>query len=164
MVMLPLMLFMFSIFEYGRFLMLRNLINLSAEMGCRFAVTHNTDATSPNDVITECQTICNSYMAGLNNTTQFVAPVTVTVYSVPASLWLPSITTVNSTSWTVSPPTNAQMVAGSSSLLTDINAIQPGGVIAVQVKGNIKMMFPTLLFVSPNIPVSSMVILTCEGT
>jgi Flp pilus assembly protein TadG len=160
MVMFPLMLLMFSIFEYGRFLMIRNLVNLSAETGCRYAVAHNTDAT----ILTDVQTVANQYMAGFNNTTQFASPCTITVYAVPSNLWNPSITSVTSTSWTVVPPTHAALVAASDSSLAGVNGIQPGGIIAVQVQGNFKMMFPTLLFISPQVPMTSMVIFTCEGT
>ena len=86
------------------------------------------------------------------------------VYAVPTSLWTPTITSTSSSTWTVVPPSNATMVSSSPSDLPSINAIQPGFPIAVRVSGNFKMMFPTLLYVSPTIPMNSMVILTCEGT
>lgn len=173
MVMLPLMLTMFSIFEYGRFVMVRHMLDLATEIGCRYAVANNTTTgTAPNigtapynhDVITDVQTIVNQYMAGMNTTTHFSAPLTVTVYAVPSNTWDQTITNVTSTTWTVVPPSNTALIAASTSTLASINAIQPGYPIAVRASGNFKMMFPTLLYVSPQVPMNSMVILTCEGT
>jgi Flp pilus assembly protein TadG len=160
MVMLPLMLTMFSIFEYGRFVMVRQLLDLSAEIACRYAIANNTSAT----ILTDVQTQVNQSMAGLNSTTHFSSPLTTGVYAVPTSLWTPTITSTGSTTWTVIPPSNATMVSSSPSDLASINGIQPGFPIAVRVSGNFKMMFPTLLYVSPTVPMNSMVILTCEGT
>jgi hypothetical protein len=56
------------------------------------------------------------------------------------------------------------LIAASTTTTSSINAIQPGYPIAVRASGSFKMMFPTLLYVSPVIPMNSMVILTCEGT
>lgn len=159
MVMLPLMLTMFSIFEYGRFVMIRQLLDLATEVGCRYAVVHNQDAT----VITDVQTQVNQYMAGMNSTTHFSSALTTTVYQLPSTLWDPTLVTVTSTSWTVVPPSNASLTSSPSDTAS-INSIKPGDPIAVRVNGNFKMMFPTLLYVSPTIPMNSMVILTCEGT
>ena len=80
--------------------------------------------------------------------------------------------TGSTTSWTVvppswqtaTPPANTDLVKLSSNSLTNVNGVKPGDPIAVRVSGNFKMMFPTLLYVSPTIPMNSMVILTCEGT
>jgi Flp pilus assembly protein TadG len=161
MVMLPLLLTMFSIFEYGRFVMVRQLLDLATELGCRYAIAHNQDST----IITAVQAQVNTYMAGMNNTTQFSAPLVVTVYQIPTSTWDPTLVTVTTTSWTVVPPSNASLTgSGSPTTLAAINSIKPGDPIAVGAVGNFKMMFPTLLYVSPTIPMNSMVILTCEGT
>jgi len=105
----------------------------------------------------------------MNTTTHFQSPVTTTVYAVPSTLWDQSIVSGGTNTWTVTPPSNASLIATgtgavSSSLTADINAIQPGYPIAVRASGTFKMMFPTLLYVSPAVPMNSMVILTCEGT
>jgi Flp pilus assembly protein TadG len=56
----PLILIVFSIFEYGFLLMNWNLINNAAREGCRYAVVNNTSGT----VSTNVQTIVNGFMAG----------------------------------------------------------------------------------------------------
>src|SRR5690349_7746811 len=48
------LLFLFSIFEYGRLVMLENLIINSAREGCRYAIVHSTDSTVVTDVQTQC--------------------------------------------------------------------------------------------------------------
>ena len=79
MVMLPLMLTMFSIFEYGRFVMVRQLLDLATELGCRYAVANNT-RPPPRPVpwgmtaSRTCKALVNQYMAGMNTTTHFSAP------------------------------------------------------------------------------------------
>src|SRR5690349_3515503 len=52
MVFVLVMLFFYSIFEYGRFLMLRHLFINAVREGCRYAIVHNTDATIVEDVQT----------------------------------------------------------------------------------------------------------------
>jgi Flp pilus assembly protein TadG len=166
MVMLPLMLTLFSIFEYGRFVMVRQLLDLAAEAGCRYAIVNNTSSTITADV----STVVNQYLAGMNTTTHFQSPVTTKVYAMPTTLWDQSLVSGGKDTWTVTPPSNASLTttgtwpASSSTATSDINAIQPGYPIAVRASGNFKMMFPTLLYVSPAVPMNSMVILTCEGT
>jgi len=59
-IMIPLMMFIFGIFEYGRFLMGWNLLNNSAREGCRYALVNNT-STSVN---TDVQNVVTKFMAG----------------------------------------------------------------------------------------------------
>lgn len=59
-VLLPLLMFIFGIFEYGRLLMDWNLLNNAAREGCRYALANNTDPTISTDV----QTVVTNYMAG----------------------------------------------------------------------------------------------------
>ena len=59
-ILIPLLMFIFGIFEYGRFLMVRNLINNSAREGCRYALVNNTSTT----INAEVQTVVNNYMSG----------------------------------------------------------------------------------------------------
>jgi len=59
-IMIPLMMFIFGIFEYGRFLMDWNLLNNAAREGCRYALVNNT-STSVN---TDVQNVVTKFMAG----------------------------------------------------------------------------------------------------
>src|SRR4051812_48809786 len=112
-VLFPLLLTIFSIFEYSRFVMFRQLMNLAAEEGCRYAVVHNQDA----DVLTKVQATVHQYMAGMDDTTNFAPPgVTVAVWQVDD---------------------NGTNIA---STLSAVNAIEPGSPIAVQVSGSLSFM------------------------
>jgi Flp pilus assembly protein TadG len=62
-VLIPLTMFIFGIFEYGRLLMDWNLLNNAAREGCRFALANNVD---PN-INTDVQNIVITYMAGRNS-------------------------------------------------------------------------------------------------
>ncbi len=59
-VLMPLTMLVFGVFEYGRLLMVWNLVNNAAREGCRYAVVNNT-STSINTDVTNLVT---SYMAG----------------------------------------------------------------------------------------------------
>jgi Flp pilus assembly protein TadG len=59
-VVIPLLMFIFAIFEYGWLLMNWNLLNNAAREGCRYALVNNTSSTINTDV----QTVVNNYMAG----------------------------------------------------------------------------------------------------
>ena len=59
-VMLPLVMFMFGLFEYGRLLMDWNLLNNAAREGCRYALANNTNTSINSNV----QSIVTTYMAG----------------------------------------------------------------------------------------------------
>jgi Flp pilus assembly protein TadG len=59
-VLLPLTIMLFGIYEYGRLLMDWNLLNNSAREGCRYALANNTKTTISSDV----QNIVTTYMAG----------------------------------------------------------------------------------------------------
>ena len=49
-VMLPMTMVLFGVFEYGRLLMVWNLVNNAAREGCRYALVNNTAATITTDV------------------------------------------------------------------------------------------------------------------
>ncbi len=49
-VMLPLIMFLCGVFEYGRFLMVLNVLNNAAREGCRYALVNNTASTITADV------------------------------------------------------------------------------------------------------------------
>lgn len=59
-VMIPLLMFLFGIYEYGRLLMDWNLLNNSAREGCRYALANNTNSA----VTANVQSIVTNFMAG----------------------------------------------------------------------------------------------------
>jgi Flp pilus assembly protein TadG len=63
-VMIPLLMLMFGVYEYGRLLMVWNVVNNAAREGCRYALANNTN-TSISTLVTS--TVTNR-MAGLNTT------------------------------------------------------------------------------------------------
>jgi Flp pilus assembly protein TadG len=60
MVIMPVIMVIFGVFEYGFLLMNWNLVNNAAREGCRYAVVNNTSTTIGTDV----QTVVNGFMAG----------------------------------------------------------------------------------------------------
>jgi Flp pilus assembly protein TadG len=71
------LLFLFSIFEYGRFVMLENVIVNAAREGCRYAIVHSTDAT----VVSDVQTLCTNAVG--NQQSQF-PDLTIQIYPTTA--------------------------------------------------------------------------------
>ncbi len=59
-VLIPLLMFLFGIFEYGRFLMDWNLLDNATREGCRYALANNTNTSINANV----QAVVTSYMAG----------------------------------------------------------------------------------------------------
>jgi Flp pilus assembly protein TadG len=59
-VLLPLLMCLFGIYEYGQLLMDWNLLNNAAREGCRYALANNTKST----ITTDVQNIVTTYMAG----------------------------------------------------------------------------------------------------
>jgi Flp pilus assembly protein TadG len=57
-VMIPLVMMIFGIYEYGRLLMCWNLVNNAAREGCRYALVNNTSAT----INTQVTNVVTSYM------------------------------------------------------------------------------------------------------
>src|ERR1700730_18523272 len=62
-VMIPFIMFILGVFEYGRFLMDWNVLNNAAREGCRYALVNNTSATVRSDV----SDIVTARMAGEKN-------------------------------------------------------------------------------------------------
>ncbi len=62
-VVLPLLMLLFGVFEYGRLLMDWNLLNNAAREGCRYAIANNTSSTISTDVTNTV----TGYMAGRNS-------------------------------------------------------------------------------------------------
>ena len=63
-VLIPMLMLLFGVFEYGRFLMDRNVLDNAAREGCRYALANNN--TDPN-VVTSVQNIVNTVMGGRQN-------------------------------------------------------------------------------------------------
>ena len=59
-VLIPVVLFLFGVFQYGRLLMDWNVLNNAAREGCRYALVNNTSAT----VATDVQTVVTARMGG----------------------------------------------------------------------------------------------------
>ena len=59
-VMLPMIMFLCGVFEYGRLLMVWNVVNNAAREGCRYALANNTTST----IVTDVQNIVTARMAG----------------------------------------------------------------------------------------------------
>lgn len=139
MVMTPLVLLLFSIFEYGRFLMVRQLLNHAAREGCRYAAVNNTSST----LLTDVTTTVTTQMCG--SATRDLTGFTVAISAVDAG-------GTDTAAWT-----------SSSNQSAAITAILPGDPIAVKVTGTMTTMFPTLHFLPLSISMTSKVIMTCEG-
>jgi Flp pilus assembly protein TadG len=63
-VLIPMMMLLLGVFEYGRFLLDRNVLDNAAREGCRYALANNN--TDP-AVATTVQTIVNNVMGGRQN-------------------------------------------------------------------------------------------------
>jgi Flp pilus assembly protein TadG len=59
-VLIPLTMFLFGVFEYGRLLMVWSLTNNAAREGCRYAIVNNTAAT----ITTDVTNVATAKMAG----------------------------------------------------------------------------------------------------
>ncbi len=57
------LLFLFSIFEYGRFVMITNLLINATREGCRYALVHAQDAT----VVADVQTVVRQRLGGMDS-------------------------------------------------------------------------------------------------
>lgn len=57
------LLFIFSIFEYGRFIMMENVLINGVREGCRYALVHSQDVT----VVSDVQAVVRQRMGGLDS-------------------------------------------------------------------------------------------------
>jgi Flp pilus assembly protein TadG len=136
---------LFSIFEYGRLVMVRQLIDNAAREGTRYLVAHNTES----GLTANIRRLVHQKMGGQDNANTFAGPPAYTVDGQPCYVTA-TIQVVNAAGEVLDSPT--------------IDQVQPGEPCAVLVSGTFKTMFPTLLFLPVQIPLSSRVIMTCEGT
>jgi Flp pilus assembly protein TadG len=134
-VMIPLLMFIFGVFEFGRLIMVWNVLNNAAREGCRWALVNNTDPTLSTDVTTQV----TNRMAGLN--TSAFSSFTVTVSGTH---------TVNGV--TTSYSGNA------------VNNLVAGDLITVTVTGNFLFMNIIPLVPMPkSITMTSAPTMVCEG-
>lgn len=134
-VLIPLLMFLFGIFEYGRLLMDWNLLNNAAREGGRYALANNQDPT----ISTDASTIVTNYMAGRS-------------------------TSFSGFSVTVSGVSMSGPNAGTAYTSNGVNNLAPGDQITVTVTGNYQFMniIPTIS-ASTVFLMSSSVTLMCEG-
>jgi Flp pilus assembly protein TadG len=129
------LMFMFGIFEYGRFVMTLQAIENAAREGARYAVVHTNDATT-----VDVQNRVRDKMAGIETKLDAFQ---VTVSGI---ILRPQTSSVNAgdplTDWT-----NASMYDG----------------ISVQVTGNFKPVLPSFLGMSSTIPISVKSVMYSEG-
>lgn len=136
MVLLPLLMMLFGIFEYGRLLMDWNLLDNAAREGCRYALANNQDS----NITTDVQTIVMNYMAG-RNTSFSGSTLTVTVSGTHTS-------NGQSTSYTGS----------------GVNNLAPGDMITVTVTGNYQLLkIIPLVSLPSSFSLTSSVTMICEG-
>jgi Flp pilus assembly protein TadG len=126
--------FLFGIFEYGRYLMTMQLLSNATREACRYAVSH-TQSVIINGVTYGNNTsdVTNKFTSMMGGTT--ISGQSVTVYR------------SNSVGSNLGTWTNAQ----------------PGECICVRVTGNYQVATPTLLFMSSTIPVDIKSVMRTES-
>jgi len=77
-IMIPLVMILFGVFEYGRLLMAWNLLNNSAREGCRYALANNTTYTTSAAFTTAVTSAVTSRMGGQDTKAYTGFTVTVT--------------------------------------------------------------------------------------
>jgi Flp pilus assembly protein TadG len=138
-VMIPLTMLLFGVFEYGRLLMVWNLVNNSSREGCRYALANNTafnSSSSPTPLVA------------------FTNAVTAVV-----TARMGGQDTKALTGFTVS-------VSGThnGSSVSDVTTLLPGDMVTVTVTGTYNFMhvIPLVRMTAP-LSISSSVTMVCEG-
>ena len=139
------LMFLFGIFEYGRYLMVLHTTNNAAREGARYAVVHTGDNTTLSQVVA----VVNGKMAGVN--TQ-ISGYNVNVFTAdPSGIY-------NSGSGTAIYPPNITPLAGSS-----WNSATYGSPIAVTITGNYQPVLPSFLFLNANLPIQVTAMMNSEA-
>jgi Flp pilus assembly protein TadG len=162
---IPLFMLFFGIFEYGRFMMDRNLMDDAVCSACRLAVANNTDPNllGPGSVTNGNTNVPNLF------TRMMAGRLTADFTAVP---------TVN-TSWTgpLPTPANSIVVWGQhynsatqswanvygTSTTTGVPSLGPGDRITVSVNTTYKFILPIMIYVPSTVPMNSSVTMLCEG-
>jgi Flp pilus assembly protein TadG len=139
------LLFMFGIFEYGRFLMVRHLATNAAREGARYASVNTGNGTTPQNI----KDVVTARMAGRQ--TDLVG-YNVDVFAVNMNLIYDPATGQTVANPQIQPLTGANW-----------NDSQFGGGIAVRVTGNYKPVLPTFLFMNSTIPVQATAVMGSEA-
>lgn len=132
---LPLiLLFIFGIMEYGRYLLCAQVVTNAAREGCRYAVTH----TQP--VTINGTTTGNATSDVTNQVTKFLAGQALTGQQV-----------------------NVYQSDNQGNNLGGWNGASPGQYVAVEIKGSFQITVPALLSFPSSVPVDTKVVMICEG-
>jgi Flp pilus assembly protein TadG len=134
-VIIPTVMFIFGVFEYGRLLLDWNVLNNAAREGCRLALVTNTSSTISTDV----QTLVTAKMSK-------------------------EIASFSTFTVTVS-GTHVDPVSGTTTTYTgnNVNSLAAGDLITVTVSGKYKFMNIFPFFAVPPLTITSAVTMVCEG-
>ncbi len=140
------LLFLFGILEYGRYLMVLNVADNAAREGARYAVVNTGNNTTSSQV----QAVVNAAMAGTTNNIQNY---TVNVFTVDMT------EIYNTSTGQYLYPSTANLTAKASS---NWNDAQFGQAIAVQITGTYNPILPSFLHL-PSMPVNITCIMNSEA-
>jgi Flp pilus assembly protein TadG len=128
------LIFLFGIFEYGRYVMMRQILTNAAREGARYAQIHTqpvtVDGVTKGNATSDVTNVINQALAGHGLSGQSVS-----IYSCNAQGSNPG-------TWT-----NAQI----------------GQSVAVEITGNYRPILPSLLFMNSNIPVTARAVMRSES-
>jgi len=137
------LLLLFGIFEYGRFVMTKQVLDNAAREGARWAVVNTQSGTTA-----QAQNVVNGYLAGQGAQLQsFSKTTSIQVYRSDSS-GSPIDASNNVVSdWTLAPFTNAQF----------------GDSITVKISGNYKPVIPVFLFMPGTIQMQGVAVMKSEA-
>lgn len=128
------LLLLFGILEYGRYLMIQHVVNNAAREGCRYALAHTQpitiSSTTTGNTTTDVTNKVSSFLAGLSLSSQNV------------QVYMSDSVGNNTGVWT-----NTKF----------------GQYICVQITGNFNVITPTLLFMPGTIPVTVRAVMRSEA-
>ncbi|HEX7446794.1 MAG TPA: TadE/TadG family type IV pilus assembly protein [Pirellulales bacterium] len=128
------LLFLFGIMEYGRYILALQIVTNAAREGCRYAVTHTQPVTvggvTTGNATSDVTNTVTAFLGGQQLTSQAI------------QVYLSDTQGNNLGAW---------------------NNAQPGQFICVQVTGNYTVMLPSLLSMPSSIPVAAKSVMICEG-
>jgi Flp pilus assembly protein TadG len=152
---IPLLMLFFGIFEYGRFMMDRNLMDNAVRAACRLALAHNTDTNllgpGPGYVTGTTTTVTdtvNTLLGGRQYSDLSAGP-TITITGVQASTGTAAVYLSNN--------------AASSGSTLGISSLTAGDSITISVTATYKFILPIMIYVPSSVPLNSSVTMLCEG-
>jgi Flp pilus assembly protein TadG len=152
---IPLFTLIFGIFEYGRFMMDRNLMDNAVRAGCRMALAHNTDANllGPGP----------PYINGVAPSTTVQDTVTRLLGGRQTIDLVTAPTIANGGITVTGSHYNTATQAWQSVTQATINTLGPGDKITVSVTATYKFILPIMIYVPSTVPLNSSVTMLCEG-